>query len=276
MTYRINNLTPVMYSGWNQRIEHNDGIDAPCRMTAFDFPGEAELFRLQCAELQLLWHAIPDAIRGGSGSKEVLNQHSEIMITRAIDNINHKLIQLGAIYPALLSEVLESDRQSNELAKSFGEDVPRFESFIPMRRVEAEVEHFLYRVLSILDVCALLARYFNADAPAKFGHQIAQTKQSKVWDQVYQQYILQLEALEACRGFRNSLSHEVSLKLRPAKINGQWQSVMVKDFGDSDGLVVAALLPQAKHELWGLIRFIDRHFAEKAPSLLKLWPDNRL
>jgi hypothetical protein len=276
MNYRIDNLTPVMYTGWDQKIEHNTEIDAPCRMVLFDFPGETELYRLQCAELQTLWNAIPDNIRGGRGSEKEIKRHSGIMIARAIDNINHKLIQFGAVYPALIAGILESDRQGNEFANTFGAELPKFGTFIPMRKIEAEVENFIYRVLSILDVCALLTSYLNANAPQKYGQQITQTEKGKVWDQVYQDEITQLSVLKDCRAYRNNFTHEVSLKLRPAKIAGQWRSVIVKDFRDRCGLIVAELLPCARNELWELIRFMDAHFALKAPNLAKLWPENKL
>jgi len=273
MSYELKNLTPVMYTGLHQGVTYDDDLGAPARLTALDFPNEVELFRIQCAAFESLSQALTANRQNVSTAPGTIDQYSYYKIPEVVYDINEKLTQWSAITVPLFGAV---DKIERELSLLKNKSTIKVTFSAEVRRLESNIEHFIAKALSILDLCALLGNCFNSAAPTKFGQQIAATKQGRQWDSTYQQSLVGYTALDRCRLFRNKITHEVSTKLRPVKVESNWRIAMIETFASTEGMIVRLFLEAVKKEIWGYVRFIDEHFSSKVPYLAILLKDNTL
>ena len=269
--FHIDGIIPLKYYGYHQELKRDEKVNLEYRQLAFDFSGESELFIIQYQLLKQIESSLPHAllsIKVEPGRK--IEDYTGHLIMTLIHEINEKFTQWLAIAPFVLeqSRVLEEqiERNSGKV----------FNFYHPIRILESNIEHFCTKVVSILDLYAALAHVFNTECPKKFGQQIAQTKQNKVWDKCYQDKLMSYTALIALRDYRNDLSHEVSLKIRPAKLNGVWVPILVKNYSDRNGFLLQKFLSEIHRELLDYAKFFDNYFSQKVVLLKKYAKENRI
>jgi len=270
--FLIDGITPLKYEGYRQ-LKQDEKVNLECRQRAFDFSGEAELFIIQYhllkqIEYQLLKQSLLISTKVEPGRK--IKDYTGHLIMTLIDEINEKFTQWVAIAPF----ILEQSRVLEEQIKRNPGKV--FHFYHPIRILESNIEHFCTKVVSILDLYAALAHVFNTECPKKFGQQIAKTKQNKVWDKYYQDKLMSYTTLIVLRDYRNDLSHEVSLKIRPVKLNGVWIPILVRNYLDRSGFLLLKFLSEIQRELLDYAKFFDNYFSQKVALLKKYAKENRI
>jgi hypothetical protein len=268
--FHIDRIKPLEYYG-RLELERDEKVNLEYRKIAFDFSGESELFIIQYQLLKQIESSIPRSllsIRVEPGRK--IEDYTSHHIRTLIHEINEKFTQLLAITPS----VLEQSKVLDEQIKRNSGKV--FNFYQPIRILESHIEHFCTKVISILDLYAALAHVFNTKCPKKFGQQIAKTNQNKFWDKCYQNNLMSYTALIALRDYRNKLSHEVSLKIRPAMLNGVWVTILVGSYLDQNGFLLLKFLNAIYREILEYAKFFDNYFSQKVPRLKKYVKENRI
>jgi hypothetical protein len=187
-----------------------------------------------------------------------------------LDDIDEKVTQWASV--AARTQVAASGFESY-LSTVEG---TRFSFSGQVRVLESDVEHYCFKIISILDIYARIARIFNRQAPSKFGQQVAETRKGKLWDKAYQDFLRGCEALSELRDYRNAIGHEVSLKIRPVRQGGAWRAVLVRARTDVEGLLLCPFLSELQSEFVGYACFFDKYFAAKARDLNELASNNLL
>ncbi len=269
--YKIENLRPLEYMGRHKDLELDAGIGLRTRLSAIDFSGEYEVFAPKCDVFTRLFAAIPMRIHSVHvAPNHLAEEYTGWAVQTLTDDVNEKITQWASVAQGVLA-------RAGELEEQFGSNpTARFNYFAPIRILESEVEHYCFKIVSILDLYARIAHVFNSQSPEKFGQQVAKSRRGETWDADYQHFLVGCEALVALRDYRNALGHEVSLKLRPAKHDGIWRPVLVETYGDRTGFLLCPFLSELRVEILRYTDFFDSHFEGKAPSLGEFLADNAL
>jgi len=269
--FRITSLKPVEYSGFHQELVKEPALGLNTRLIALDYSGECEVFVRNCHLFERIERMMPEHIQSvavAEGRKP--SEYTGLNVSGLINDINEKVLQWISFVPEIHAS---SSRFEKEISDSPGS---RFEFYEPTRFLESQIEYYCFKLISILDVYAKLASVFNRDSPQKFGQQIASTRNGRLWDQGYQDFIMNLSALIELRDYRNALGHVVSLKLRPARINGGWIAVLVKNYHDMEGYCLCNFLLSLQTEMTHYIDFFDNYYAGKAAYLDIFMINNKL
>jgi hypothetical protein len=270
-TFRIQNLRPVQYQGYTSHVEQQPASPFQTRLTAVDYSGECEVFVTTCHVFTDLWPSIPMHIRSVTVAPgHVMTDYTAGQLNALLDDIDEKMTQWASVAAGVRSAAREFEEQLAPVTAA------RFTFSTPVRKLESQVEHYCFKIISILDLYARVAHVFNHNSPEKFGQQIAQTRRRRIWDTAYQDFLTSCEALVELRDYRNALGHEVSLKLRPVRQDGSWRVVLVKSYADFEGLLLCPFLEELHAELVRYAQFFDKHFAAKAGSLDQFTSNNLL
>jgi hypothetical protein len=268
--FSVPGLTRQIYSGRRIDKPYDAELGYSVLQLASDF-GDSELFNESCHVFSHLDAATWGCSRGftvAPGHKPA--EYSSYEISRLTRDIDEKFTQRKALAESVSGQAATFEAQ---VARNPGKV---FAFYAPVRVLEAHIQHHLMLTVSILDLYAKLAHVFNKSAREKFGQQIADTRANRIWDQRWQDHLLNCRALGELRDVRNEVSHNSSFKLRPYLDGRQFSVAIVHDFSDDHGLRLVPFLEGVNRELIGFVKFADAHFASKAPGLQDLLVDNAL
>jgi len=271
MEFKTGNIPPLEYFGRHQDLEKDPDIGLNSRLIAIDYSGESEVFITQFEMFKLFDSCIPIKIQKINVEEgRNIKEYSGYQIDRLRNDINEKTTQWASVSLTIIkqAEVFLSQIENRVEA--------RFTFNKPARELESLIEHYFYKLISILDLYASLSRVFNKNSPAKFGQQIAKTRKGFIWDQEYQNKLIDFNALLALRDYRNIFGHEASIKIRPVGMKGKWVAVIVANHTDTNGLSLVKFLLQSRDEFLSYSRFFEEHYEKKCQNLSMFSTDNQL
>jgi len=271
MEFKIDNISPLEYFGRHKDLEKDPDTGLSSRLIAIGYSGESEVFVTQFEMLSLFDSCIPLKIQGINVEKgRNIKEYSGYQIDRLRNDINEKATQWASVSLKIIkqAEIFQSQIENNTES--------RFTFNKPARELESLIEHYFYKLISILDLYASLSQVFNRKSPPKFGQQIAKTRKGFIWDQEYQNKLIGFNALSALRDYRNIFGHEASIKIRPVGIKGRWVAVIVANHTDTNGLYLVTFLHQSRDEFLSYSRFFEGHYAKKSQYLSVFSTDNQL
>ena len=271
MEFKIDNISPLEYFGRHKDLEKDPDIGFDSRLIAIDYSGECEVFITQFEMFKLFDSSIPNEIQSIKVEEgRNIKEYSGYQIDRLRNDINEKTTQWGSVSLKIIkqAEVFQSQIENNNES--------RFTFYKPARELESLIEHYFYKLISILDLYASLSKVFNKKSPSKFGQQIAKTREGFIWDREYQNILKDFRALLTLRDYRNIFGHEASIKIRPAKVRGKWVALIVANHTDTNGLYLVKFMHQLRDEFLSYSKFFEEHYAEKCKYLSMLSKDNQL
>jgi len=130
-----------------------------------------------------------------------------------------------------------------------------------------EVEFFLYKLSSLLDILAKLSSHFykvkeGKKVASKYGQQKAFNAQNntfyKSFDLTYQNRLLKNTVINSLHSYRNEFTHNSSLKLIPWK--RKWSITLVITKGNKEGIKTRLAIEKAFGELKRFIQFYESYF----------------
>ena len=233
MTSKIEHLRPAKYQGYTSHVEQEPTSPFETRLTVVDYPGECEVFANTCHVFTELWQSIPMRIRSVAVAPgRVMADYTGGQLNALLDDVDEKVTQW-------VSMVARTQTAANEFESYLSTVQGTWFSFSSqVRALECDIEHYCFKIISILDLYARIARVFNRRSPSKFGQQVAETLRGRFWDKDYQNFLIGCGALSELRHYRNAIGHEVSLKLRPVRKDGTWRAVLVRARSDIKGLLL--------------------------------------
>jgi hypothetical protein len=262
VTFRIQNLRPAEYLGYTRPEEQSLSSPFKVRLSAVDYSGECEVFVARSHVFPELEMSLPLHIRSTNVIQgHVMDDYTGGWLNKLMDDVDEKVSQWGSVAPAVRGAARDFEAQLVPTPPK------RFTFLASVRRLESEIEHYCFKVISILDLYARIAHVFNAKSPQKFGQQLADTTKGRFWDKGYQDFLQTCDALIEPRDYRNALGHEVSLKLRPIETAGSWRAVLIREYIDTKGLLLYPFLEHLETDFVRYIQFFDHHFAAKAVNL---------
>ncbi len=274
----INHLKPAQYIGLSQTFSDDRGLKR--RKLRIDYSG---LCDIGTQRIELL-----PGLTTKKRPKEIVGIHVEQgrqisdytghLLDSLTNDINEKGSKVILLRERLMPQIDTFDRQVRSTLSLSKKQVPSIELNDHSLFLLAQIELFFYMTQATLDLLAKLSNVFNCKAPEKFGKQLYKTMTNQLtWDQGYQSFLRrQVELKEWLNSYRNIFAHTNSLKLRFTKIKGQWRSVIVKEFTDTEGLLLPDALEKLFNKFSRFCKFFDRHFAKKVRYLKKYAEGNNL
>lgn len=271
LTSKIGHLRPAEYQGYTNHVEQDPASPFETRLTAVDYSGECEVFATTCHVFTELWPSIPMPIRSVAVAPgRVMADYTGGQLNALLDDVDEKVTQWASVAARTQAAANEFESYLSTVQGT------RFSFSDRVRALECDVEHYCFKIISILDLYARIARVFNRRSPPKFGQQVAATLNGRFWDNGYQDFLSGCGALSELRHYRNAVGHEVSLKLRPVQKDGAWRAVLVRARSDFEGLLLCPFLAELQEEFVGYARFFDKYFAAKAGGLDELASNNSM
>jgi len=130
-----------------------------------------------------------------------------------------------------------------------------------------EVEFYLYKLVSLLDILSKLAAYFyklkeNKKIKDSYGKQKSFNYQKNTFknqfDITYQKRLLKNNVINSLHLYRNEFTHDASLKIIPWKRQKNVTLIITK--GDKKGLKIRVAIEKSFGELKRFISFYEKYF----------------
>lgn len=136
-----------------------------------------------------------------------------------------------------------------------------------------EVEFYLYKLVSLLDILAKISAHFykikeNKKIVSTYGKQKAFDAQKSAFfnpfDLKYQNRLLKNTVINSLHLYRNEFTHNSSLKLIPWKRKNKF--VLVATKGNKDGIKIREAIDRSFGELKRFIKFHENYFVSYLKS----------
>jgi hypothetical protein len=181
--FKIEQLRPAESQGYTNQVAQDPASPFETRLTAVDYSGECEVFAVTCHVSPALWSSIPMRIRSVAvAPSHKLADYTGGHLNSLLDDMDEKVTQWASASARTQANAKNFESYLSSVRGT------RFDFSSSVRLLESDVEYYCFKIVSILDLYARMARVFNRDSPSKFGQQIADTRKGKLWDGGYHSF----------------------------------------------------------------------------------------
>jgi hypothetical protein len=255
MSYLVTDLPRLKYIGYHQDLKASY-YNFQKRLLANDFSGKFELFYEEIAILEKLQN---------SNHIDILFNNESIphfICSSISEKVSQLVYQLRFLEQQLA--VVE-----NELGKVSEAKFNLQEKYFLLINF---IEIIFFKLSSILDLTCNLSHEIykrinpSLKVPNKYGQQKAWNNETNKFntpfDELYQNNLLTYVCLNTCHNYRNSFSHETSLKLIPY-LQNEKKTIAITFDNSENGLLLGELIETISSELKSFLDYYDNYFYEK-------------